>query len=129
MGFRAQPKHYKLSFTEDELAGLEVTVRSVSIQRRLEFNRVLQAEADTPQALEDRERAVAAELAHRLVSWNLEDEDGEAVPATLDGILSQEDDLIAAIIKAWMLAITGGPARPLDDPSPPESSIPMELLE
>jgi hypothetical protein len=70
-------------------------------------------------------------FAEKLVSWNAEDEEGIPVPATMDGIRSQDLDLSLKIIDAWTDAIAGV-SVPLPEtssagqPSALEASIPMD---
>lgn len=51
-----------------------------------------------------------------LKSWNVEDRDGNEVPATGEGLLSQEGSLVFAIINQWLEMATSA-AGPLDEPS------------
>lgn len=105
MGFRPEPKQYRLTFTDDpELAGLEVTVGSVSVG---EYNQMLRqslVDGLTAETLDANDELLKL-FASRLVSWNLEDQQGAAVPATLDGVLSQDRGLIAKVITAWQVAL------------------------
>jgi hypothetical protein len=45
-------------------------------------------------------------LAAHLLEWNVEDDDGRPVPATLDGVRSREPDEVMAIKQAWTDAMT-----------------------
>ena len=71
-------------------------------------------------------------FAGALVSWNLEDEDGEPIPADLAGVLSNDFDLNLELIGAWLDAASGA-ATPLGRPSTSgspslEASLPMDPL-
>lgn len=128
MGYRRQPTVYRLVFEEYE--GLEVMARSVSIE---ELTKVLTlAQQMTSRPDDQQVNEMFGWFAKRLVSWNLEDEDGKPVPATFKGILGEELGFMLKIIQAWVRAITGvsaplpngssgGPAAR----SPLEESIPM----
>jgi len=77
-------------------------------------------------------RELLSRFAAALVSWNVEDEEGEPVPPTLDSIFAEDLGFVLAVIKAWMDAIAGvsgplAPSLPAGEPSP-EASIPMESL-
>lgn len=132
MGFEAPRKIYKLIFADEDMEGLEVRVRTTSMG-----NILAMAELDGMDAAhlspEDiiKLRESFGFLADALVSWNLE-EDGVAVPTTVDGLLSQDPEFIFGIIKAWTGVMTTVPA-PLAPPSQdgsqlPGVSIPMEDL-
>ena len=128
MGYRRQPTVYRLVFQEYE--GLEVTARSVSVEELLKITGLanqMTAKPDDKQVEE-----LFGFFASRLVSWNLEDEDGKPVPATLKGLLGEEMGFILKIVQAWVRAITGV-SPPLSNGSsngpagrnPLEESIPM----
>ena len=51
-----------------------------------------------------------------LKSWNVEDRDGNPVPATGEGMLTQESKLVWAIIGQWLEIVTSADA-PLAPPS------------
>lgn len=95
MGFRPEPRRYKLTFDGD-LEGLEVRVKSLTVRKFAEMGEATDAE-------------LLAMLADALVEWNLEAEDGTPVPATLEGIESQDSNLITRLISAWRTALTSVP--------------------
>lgn len=75
---------------------------------------------------------VFGEFAKVLVSWNLEDEDGEPVPTTYEGLMSYDFQFVLAVVLGWMQAVAGVPT-PLDRPSRDGGpslveSLPMEPL-
>lgn len=122
MGFRFQ-RTYALRWPAgSDLDGLEVDTRSASVATMREV-RALRVSQD--------EERLAEILAGHITRWNLEGEDGEILPITVDSLLGQESVLLAAIGKEWFLAVAGVSA-PLDlgsTNSPPsvEQSIPMEM--
>lgn len=96
MGYRRQRRVLHLVFAEPSAyAGLEVKVRAMSFG---DFYAYTGLERDQQEM-----------LAEHLVSWNVEDEDGTPVPATLEGIRSREVDEIKAIKRAWTDAMTEVP--------------------
>lgn len=129
MGYRRQPPSYKLVFDDDEFDGLEVKVGSLSIGEMRDFIALMNHE-DRGEVTEQ----IFDMFANCLLSWNLEDENDEPVPATLAGINSQDADFVMAMISAWIDTVTGVPDEtPLPGPSSdgepfPEASIPMETL-
>lgn len=124
-GYRRQPKVYRLVF--DEHPGLIVRARSASVAMVLEVTELQNATLDQVVA-EQLFRLFAAQL----LSWNLETEEGEQVPATYEGLVTEEWEFVLMIIMSWMEAVTGVSA-PLDQPSNGGGpslveSLPMELL-
>jgi hypothetical protein len=121
VGYRVKRKVYKLVFADEEMAGLEVVARSMTTGQLIELN-----------GKDSGHGAQSDAFASALVSWNLEDEDGAPVPATLEGIRSLEVDFTLKIMNAWLDAVNGVSA-PLDPSSSgglPSvvGSIPMETL-
>lgn len=130
MGYRRQPKVFRLTF-EDE-PELEVYVRSAPLGQilgLLEFAKALGGDFK-PEDVERLDELFAA-FVSCLKEWNLEDEDGTPIPATIDGLKSQDMDFVLELIMAWMEAVVSVSA-PLKRKSSsgdqsPEGSIPMEV--
>lgn len=127
MGYRPKRKIYTLEFDDPDLDGLIVKVRGLNTGQILDIDTAREDGGD--EAI----RGLLELLATQIVEWNVEDEEGQPVPATLDGIRAQELAFNMAIIDAWQNAVTGVPA-PLEQPSTDgeqsmEASIPMETLQ
>lgn len=127
MGCRRNPKQYRLKFADGDYEGLEVTMRSVSIGEM----RSLQGGGDEESGRDGFDRMVALVASH-MVGWNREDEDGAALPPTLESLEDEEPSLVNLIIDKWTDAVAGVSA-PLEQPSnsggsSPVESIPMEAL-
>lgn len=135
--FEAPRTVYKLEFEgADAFDGLVVRVKALTFAERrdawdllytpwLSDPNLTRAEAD---ANVDRLHQLFAD---HLVDWNLTD-NGEPVPATMEGLRSQEHSFIGGLIGAWRNN-TLGVSVPLAQPSPAgeqsvEASIPMETL-
>ncbi|KUF18467.1 hypothetical protein [Streptomyces silvensis] len=126
MGYRPKQKIYTLEFEGEEYDGLEVRIRGLNTGQMLDL--------DTARA-DGSDEAIIAMLqlmADRLVEWNVEDDEGQAVPVTFDGVRSLDLDFNWAIIDAWQNAVAGVAApldEPLTDTEPlPVASIPTETL-
>jgi hypothetical protein len=100
MGYVAR-RTYRLQFADETYAGMEVDVTSPSLD---EYFRLLET-----RSTRDMEsfRQLLATMAEHLVRWNLEDETGEPVPATEDGLLSVDLDIITAVLDAWTDVLSG----------------------
>lgn len=62
-----------------------------------------------------------------LIAWNLVDDDGVPVPATVEGIADQDDEFLIEVVLGWLTTVsTGGAsiAPPFD-----ETVLPMAVLE
>lgn len=121
MGFRPKRKIYNLDFTGTDYEGLQVSVRGMTLGEELDLdNTGLTA------------NAIVETLTKRLVSWNVEDDNGQAVPTTIDGVRTQDGAMILAILEALRQANSGVP-DPLPQSSPSGepslvASVPMEAL-
>lgn len=114
-GYRHVPKTYKLTF--EDYPGLVIETKSVSTGRLMKLMRMavrLQDKdvSDASGLTEEDTEAVDAlfsGFAQALVSWNLEDEDGNPVPTTKEGVYEQDFDLILSLINDWIEAVSGTP--------------------
>jgi hypothetical protein len=124
MGFRPKRKIYKLDFTGTDYEGLEVSMRGPTVGEELEI--------ETLRSQDGGGREIFKMMTGLLVEWNVEDEAGEPVPTTFDGVCTQEAVFVMAILNATQQAASGVP-DPLPDSSPSGEpsqvvSIPMEPL-
>lgn len=101
MGFRPKRQPLKLDFSGTEYEGLEVAVRPMPMSVMLDI-----AAAAATSDLSGSQHLTTT-LGHALESWNVEDDDGQPVPADFDGLMSQDSRLVAAVIKAWVEALGG----------------------
>ncbi|MVO84196.1 hypothetical protein GPA10_05265 [Streptomyces sp. p1417] len=128
MGYKAKRKTITLQFEPGhDLYGLEVQLRGMNIGQYLKFTGYDGGDGETVAGLIDR-------FGEHLVTWNLEDEDGTAIPATPGAVQEQDHDLILALANAWMDALAGvhdgdplAESSPSGEPSLVES-VPMEAL-
>lgn len=119
MGFKRKPKIYHIIWNEGDLAGLEVKMRALSVGTLLDLTEAAAAAKD------DRDLSSTIEpFAAALQDWNLEDEQGRAVPANLKGIKTQDLGFITAIITKWMSVIAD-----VDIPLPQASNSGVTSLE
>lgn len=160
MGYQRN-KTYVLAFEEPDLAGLEIKARGASVQivmhaaaladslqgmsrggmpsadQRHNVNELISlfggclagCQADHSQAF----GAPGQHFASRVKSWNFEDEDGQPLSPTPANFAEQDLDLTLPVIMAWIEAVAGAGAGPLDEKSTDGSpsaaeSIPMETL-
>jgi hypothetical protein len=136
-GFRRKRRTIKIIFQGD-LDGLEITAYSVSMDTFLEFeelsNRYFGGKTG-----KDEKASMAIQSFRRmldmfagvLVSWNLEDEDGEPVPATREELGREDPGFVFDVIVKWMEAVAGVSA-PLSETSSSgetsaELSLPMDI--
>ena len=126
-GYKRDKPIYKLIFADDQFNGLEVVAKSLPLGEFLELQKLQSHATEDPEAAEK----IMRKLGDVLISWNLEDDDDQPVPATYDGLASQDLPFVLAIFQAWQEAVAGVP-----NPSPAasngggtfqEQSIPMEV--
>lgn len=129
-GFTPEPTHYRLRFADGRLDGMTVTVRSVSIRRRIAFNKTRFTLPRTDEEAEQYIQDIYAEFIDRLVDWNLTYEDGTKVPKTVDGLMDQDEHVAQQLIKAWFEVIDAQPQQSdAPDPTVPDfdpEQIPMQ---
>ncbi len=102
MGYRRIPTVYTLD-SIPEAEGLVVRMASVRIGK---MRKMMQLTSDTESGDEGISELLNL-FAESLISWNLEDESGAPVPATIEGIEEQEIEFVMDIIGAWMERMTG----------------------
>lgn len=127
MGYKPKRKIYSLDFTGTDHEGLQVSIRGLNTGQYMDL---FEAKAEAEAGGET--NRLLTIMASRLVAWNVEGDDDMPVPATLDGIKTQDLDFNLAIVNAWTTAMAGVPA-PLEQPSTSgesslEASIPMDVL-
>ncbi|MFJ3923009.1 hypothetical protein [Streptomyces sp. NPDC090022] len=127
MGYKPKRKIYNLDFSGTDFEGLTVSVRGLNTGQYLDL-----WEAKTEAEAGGETGRVLYLLAGQLVSWNVEDDHGQPVEPTLDGIKGQDLELNLAIVNAWTTAMAGVSA-PLEQNSSGggpslEASLPMEVL-
>ena len=138
MGYKAKKRIYVIrDWPDEDMEGLEVKARSVKLKKFVEMGSAMSG-AKLTMSAENIEEGVDAVndlltmFADALVSWNLEDEDGTPVPATLDGLLDQDNEFAMRIVHTWMEIIAGAPAGLKKDLTNGETSqvesLPMEPL-
>ena len=114
MGYRR--KIYDLRWPEGhDLHGLEVSLTGLSIATLAQVES-LGAKLTGEGAVEEKLTAADAlfeVMAGCLAGWNLEDHQGQPVPATHEGIAGQDVSLILGVLQGWM-----GAAASVDIPLP-----------
>lgn len=109
MGYEVKRTIFVLKFEDPAMEGLVVRARKPSMGRQLDMMRFRDLANASPEELSQR----SPEEFHSLLSffigfldsWNLT-ENGVPVPCNIDGLLDQEDELIGAIISAWVEAVS-----------------------
>ena len=132
MGYRRKTKTYRLEFTDPDFEGLVVRAKSLPLREFLEMSDLASEAARDPAKGSEQTIHLLRRFAGSLVEWNLEDEFGDPVPTTYDGVVGQDYGFILAIIDAWMTAVAD--VDPTSRASAngggtfPEVSLPMEPL-
>lgn len=145
MGYRrkrAEQPIYRLVFADAELAGLEVDCQPAPLGVVQDFTKLAEFVGTPAQELAAT-TMVLETFARSLVAWNLEDEDGTPVPATIEGLLTQDTPFVMQIIEAWLVNTiragqdddddgTAGAAVPAGGPGAPpglaEAMAPLSQL-
>ena len=132
MGYRAKRKVIVLQWPEgDDLEGLEVRARSLSMAELLDLGDQIAALESGGLAVLGKVRGLISQFAEHLESWNLEDEDGAPAPRTVEAVLGQDPGTVIEMVLAWAEGVVSiRKSDPLDPSStngmPSElSSVPM----
>lgn len=128
MGYRR--KNYRLVWPDShELSGLEVVLKGMRIGElgKLTELKGMDAENLDVSILEE----IAATFANHLVSWNYEDEEGNALPASKESALDMDVRVLMQIVMKWAEVASDVPG-PLPKRSSggapfPVASIPMDV--
>lgn len=132
-GFTPPRTVYRLDFEGTELEGLEVRMRGGKLATVFDTVQLIGVTEENATA-SDAKLALAQykEMADHLIDWNVTDENGRAVPATLKGLKSQETRHVNMIAAAWQRAqvdVPGPlPRNSSPSPTPDLPMIPMESI-
>lgn len=126
MGFKRK-NTFPLDFEGTELEGLTVQCRRPSLDA-LACAAEMQGVPMSPTTF----RTLVRHFADGLVSWDLEDDNDQPIPATYEELIKQDEDFLSCLLDAWFPAVKGvdgnlGDGSSSGDPSL-EASIPMEPL-
>lgn len=126
MGYKPKRKIYTLAFEGEEYEGLEVRIRG------LNTGQVMDIDAARGDGGDGAIVTMLKLMADQLVEWNVEDDYGQPVPTTFEGVRSLDIDFNWAVIDAWQNA-AAGVNTPLESGSTDGepalvASIPMDAL-
>jgi len=121
MGYKPKRKIYRIEPSGD-YEGLVVRVRSVPVGQFMALADL--ADGVDSEALSGMASGEAISkfsqigkmfeaFADALIEWNVEDDDGAPVPATLNGLYSQDFDMVMFLFGEWIGAM-GGISGPLE---------------
>lgn len=133
MGYKRQRKIYRLKFEDPSMEGLEVDTTGANVEEFVTLAQLTDLSEFAVNAAEitaenlarvtgaaERIADLFGAFAKHLVAWNLEDDDADGntvpVPATYEGIKTQDPEFVLEIIQAWMEAV-GGVSGPKGLPS------------
>lgn len=141
MGF--QRGALKLKFEQPDLEGLEIRIRRLSLGDALRVTELAGLGESIAQQRELMDE-LAGFLAKNILTWNLEDEQGNAVPIVLGepgtkeqpstGLYNLDVELILAIVASW-LDFAAGVSPPLpqksnsSEPSPGQFDLTAALSQ
>jgi hypothetical protein len=134
MGYKPARTLYRLKF--EDHPGLEVVAKSTSVERLMGLMGLVEKVGDLDEAaiatnfgLVEQVLRGFAEILH---SWNVEDDDDTPIPATYEGLITQELPFVMEVVNAAVEAIsTAPPPLPKNSSADPtlEASIPMTPID
>lgn len=123
-GYKRERRIYILEFTDPQYQGLEVKVRSIPI-REWKHLMTLDSESDDTETRVSSIQQMMYSFSEALVSWNMEDDQGNPLPTTLEYLESEDADFVMSLIMQWMKAIAWvDDSSPLDSDSQPGQPTP-----
>jgi hypothetical protein len=132
VGYKRSTRIIRLVFEDPEFDGLQVRAKVVPLGQLMSIAELAGATEEHGAGAMQSVRDLFAGFADALVSWNLEDDDDQPVPATYEGMLTQDFDFMMSVVQQWMTAVAGV-AAPLGRGSSGgetalEASLPMAPL-
>lgn len=132
-----EDKIRELRLDDGDYAGVRARFGSMKVRdftQMIELSELAELDADTPEdakAIGGAFATLVELLAKGLRSWNLKNPDGTPIPATFDGLMGQEFELVMELVALRMSV--GGTSAPLgfgsSDGAPPVApSMPMVEL-
>ena len=133
MGYKPHRTLYELTFEDPDFAGLEVVTKRISVDGLMGFISMFEEFQETDRAkLTEAEvvgklTGIFARFVKVLVRWNVEDDDDQPVPPTVEGLQSLDIDFVMAVIESWITGMVQAPP-PLPGTSPSGGTSPEALL-
>jgi hypothetical protein len=128
-GFKPERTLYRLNFEDPQYQGLVVEMTGLKVGLFMEVAELGDFDAARlKRAGASKVLRVFDIVAGGLHQWNVIDDAGEPVPASLDGIKTQEFPFILMLLEQWMAAVGSVPG-PLEQPSAAGklSALPVEI--
>lgn len=134
-GYTVPRRVFALDFEFEELAGLEIKVKAISVGQLLDMDaRVVDLDTGGgwTQGMSNELDYLMEQFIGQVVEWNMEEEDGSPVPVSVEGLRTLEIPTLVQIIASW-LTNSAGVSReegkaPASGDSPEVASLPMETL-
>lgn len=123
MGYKKVPVIHTLEF-DGEREGLVVRMKSLKIGDMRKIVKAMEDDDTDTAALLD---VMVQHVAKGLVSWNMEDEDGSPIPATMDEVDQLDFDDLRDIMDKWLEKVSG-PGPELGKDSNSGASFPGQPL-
>lgn len=132
MGYKAQRQVYKLVFDDEDMAGFVVRAFGMKFGEALDLGELAELDGKKVFTAEDMERVrpVFDMFIRHVIEWNLEDDDDQPVPVTVDALLDNDMAWVMKVVDAWMRVATAVPAplaKPSSDGEP--SPVPPLMME
>jgi hypothetical protein len=127
-GYKRKRKTYRLDFSDTEWNGLEVRVKGLTTG---EYLQLVQLSATSEEGDSETE-AMLKMFASHLISWNLEDDEGDPIGTSFEDIKENDFTMNMSIVRAWTDALASVPEKVEKKFTTGDAalvaSIPMETL-
>jgi hypothetical protein len=126
MGFKKKPRHYRLTFQDEDLEGFECTMAGLTVDEFLSITAL--ADTITGESSQEDAGRFFEIMAEKIISWNLEDEDDNPIGHSPADIRAQDFDFMMTIQMAWLGAMASVPG-PLLNGSANGGTIPEGITQ
>jgi len=129
MGFKVKHKEIVIKFDDEEYEGLEIVARAPTVREALEAEKLSKISGEPTAKDLDK---IFAYVAKFILRWNIEDDEGKALPINAAAFIDFPTEFAWAIVSGFTQG-SSGVSAPLDNSSlngeiSPAVSVPMETL-
>lgn len=104
MGYKREPKQYRLKFLEGDMNGFECLMGGLSVDEFIEITTLAQKLSANSAEREDVIQLFDMMAVH-IAEWNLEDDDDKPIPHDSESMRKLDFEFVMGIQMAWMDAM------------------------
>jgi hypothetical protein len=133
MSYKRPRRIFVLEFQGEDYEGLEIRCKGISLREALALTELAQLSSERLPTPDDEVilRRGLGRFIECVISWNLEDDDGQAIAPSVDAVLDSGYEWALGVMAAWLETVgVREPSGPKENPSSSglqsvEASLPM----